>query len=678
MRRVDFLLVAAALALFWAMAVSVSPRNGTTSDEVVHLTGGYTYWKLNDYRMHPENGTLPMRIAALPLLGMNLKLPPLDDPSWLDSKVNVFGGKFFEDEGNPVDAMLLRGRMMIALVGAVMVWLTWRWARGLFGRTAGLIALTLAAFSPTMLAHAGLATSDMMMTACVIGALSLVWRMLHRLTWLRLLGAALVCGLAFLSKMSGVLIVPLIALMVLVRWIRGTPWPVALGGRVRWLRTRASIVGATVPVALVVAAGSLVVLWAGYGFRYEGFNRATSQAHDYYLSWDVILDRAPLPPSEKTPIDALVTDHQPVRETGMTHLVGWLRDHRLLPEAYLWGFAQTYKFSQYRPAFFLGDYRTTGWKLFFPVAFVLKTTLPALVLVVAGVLALFLAPRARALPRRVKPWLYRATPLLAFFVVYATMAINMHLNIGHRHILPLYPIFFVLASASALWLGVRARRGVVLLLGLALLAHAADSWRARPFYLSYFQPLAGGERAGYRYLVDSSYDWGQGLPDLARWIAAKRAAGDRAPVFLSYLGADPVRPRHLEVTRFADDASDSGERSYPASLRGGWYAISATQFQRVYLPVRGPWTPAAEKLYGELRGRLLVAQRDSGPRDSEAMRRLLLDAKDYETLEGCRLFCFLQGRTPVEIVGGSLLMFRLTDADLDRALNGPPPGPTGS
>jgi 4-amino-4-deoxy-L-arabinose transferase-like glycosyltransferase len=677
MRRPAPLLVAGALALFWLMAVTVSPHNGTTSDEVVHLTGGYTYWKLNDYRMHPENGTLPMRIAALPLLGMDLKLPPLDDPSWVNSKVNVYGDKFFGEEGNPVDAMLLRARLMIALVGAFTVWLTWRWARGLFGPAAGWIALILAAFSPTMLAHAGLATSDMTMTACVLGALTLVWRLLHRLTWWRLIAATIACGLAFLSKMSGVLIVPLIGLMVLVRWWRGTPWPVALGGSVRWLRGRRAVATATLPVALFVAGGSLAVLWAGYGFRYEGFNRKLSDAHDYYLSWDVILDRAPLPAPEKTPLDALVTDHQPVHETGMTHLIGWLRDHRLLPEAYLWGFAQTYKFSQYRSAYFLGDYRTTGWKTFFPVAFVLKTTLPALALIAAGALALAGAPRARGRPRRVKPWAYRAAPLLLFFAVYWVMAINLHLNIGHRHILPTYPVFFVVASASALWLAGSSRRGVLLALGLALAAHAADSWLARPFYLSYFQPLAGGPRAGYRYLVDSSYDWGQGLPDLARWLAEKQNTGDREPVFLSYLGADPVRPRRLDVVRFGDDSSDSGLRNYPAVLRPGWYVISATQFQGVYLPVRGAWTPAAEKLYRELDRQLRAA---SSPADRTAAESadLLRIAKSYEALQACRLFCALHDREPLAIIGGSLLVFHLADRDLSAALYGPPPFPPGT
>ena len=62
------LALTAALALHWWLAVSVSPRMGVTADEVVHLTGGYSYWKFNDYRLHPENGTLPMRLAALPWL----------------------------------------------------------------------------------------------------------------------------------------------------------------------------------------------------------------------------------------------------------------------------------------------------------------------------------------------------------------------------------------------------------------------------------------------------------------------------------------------------------------------------------------------------------------------------------------------------------------------------------
>jgi len=670
MRRLAPLLVALALVLYWVMAVSVSPRNGVTADEVVHLTGGYTYWKFNDYRMHPENGTLPMRLAALPLLTMGLKTPPLTDPDWLNSKVNLYGEKFFFEQGNPVDAMLLRARMVIALTGVFTAWLTWRWARGLFGAAAGWLALGLAVFCPAMLAHGGLATSDMTMTACVLGALSAVWRLLHRATWGRLAVATAACGLAFLSKMSGVLIVPLIGALVVLRWLRPAPLVLALGARVRWLRRRGGKAWATLALTSVVGAGSLVLLWAGYGFRFDGFNRAVSGTNGYYFTWDVILDKQPVP----WPAGSLLDDlhgRLPLRETAMTKLIGTLRDHRLLPEAYLWGFAHTYKFSRSRLAFFLGDYRSDGWRMFFPTAFLLKTTLPALLLIAAGVAALVWAGRAPpGAPRRVRPWMYRAAPLLLFFAVYWVMAINLHLNIGHRHILPTYPVFYVLASASALWLQ-RARRAVTLALAAALALHAGDSLWARPFYLSYFQPLVGGEARGYRYLVDSSYDWGQGLPDLARWLQDKAARGDRTPVYLTYFGADSPRARGLDVIRFGDEVSDAGPRVFPAQVHGGWFVISATDYTRVYMPTRGPWTDQYEKLYRTLAARLTAAQARGDNLTAAEHAQLVQDAMDYEMVQFGRLSWSLQGREPLEVLGGSMLVFRLTDAEVQAALYGP-------
>ncbi|MFI5336673.1 MAG: ArnT family glycosyltransferase [Opitutales bacterium] len=666
--RSAFLLGLALLA-YWLMAVTVSPRMGVTGDEVVHLTGGYTYWKFNDYRMHPENGTLPMRIAALPWLVSDVRYPPLTDPTWLASKVNLYGQKLFFSCGNAIDTLLARSRMIIALAGCLTLWLIWRWARGLFGPAAGWLALGLAVFCPTLLAHGGLATSDMTMTVCVLGALTLVWRLLHRVTWRRLLAATLVCGLAFLSKMSGVLIVPLIGGLLLLRLCRRAPLVVALGGRVRWLRRRGQIAVVGGALLLATAAGSLVVLWGGYGFRYTGFNDAVSAHEDYYFSWDIILDKAPSPWPYDSKLNELRTGHRPLQETSMTDLIGWMRDHRLLPEAYLWGFGHTYKFSRYRPAFFMGDYRNTGWKLFFPVAFLLKTTPAALVLIAAGALTLVWARRR---PRvLVKPWLYRAAPLLLFFVVYWVMAINLHLNIGHRHILPTYPVFYIIASASALWLGTPRRRFALAALTAVLVLHALDSIHVRPFYLSYFSPVVGGMEHGYRYLVDSSFDWGQGLPDLTRWLEEKKHRSDRAPVYLTYFGADSPHARGLDVIRFGDDINDSGVRVFPAQVKGGWFVISATHFWRVYLPSRGRWTARTETLYQQIRGRLWQAQQNPH-HDAAAM---LNDAMDYEELQSARICNYLEQREPDQVVGGSLLVFRLSDAEVSAALNAPLPVP---
>lgn len=667
------LLVAVALALYWVMAVSVSPRMGVTGDEVVHLTGGYSYWTLNDYRLHPENGNLAQRLAALPLLGMDLAFPSLDEPAWIASKVNVVGEKFFFGLGNDVERMLLFSRMMIALTGAFVVWLTWRWARGLFGAKAGWLALVLAVFCPALLAHGGLATSDMVMTACTLGALSAVWLLLHRATWSRLALAALACGLAFLSKMSGVIIVPVIIVLVLVRSVHPAPLMLRLG-QARRVRTAGAKLIATIGLMSIVAAGSLVVLWAGFGFRYSGFNPRRAPASDYYFSWDIVLSKTPLPKQALTAPDQLLPERKAPTQTALDHVVEWTRDHHLLPEAYLWGFAQTSKFSRYRPAYLMGELGTEGWVKFFPLAFLLKTPPAALVLGAAGLAALLwsLSQGTSKRPGHPRAWAYRAAPLIVFFTLYWCMALAMNLNIGHRHILPTYPVFYVLASASVLWLTTPPRRTILIGLIAAGVLHAGESLLARPFYLSYFQSTFGGSDRGYRYLADSSYDWGQGLPDLRQWLVMKKARGDESTVFLSYFGADSPQGRKLPVVRFGDEINDSSQRVFPAPLGAGWYVISATNFVQVYVPTRGPWTRRKEDLYNEIRRRLQLPQARNPQTDAER-KQVLVDCMGLELMQSARLFRYLQNRTPLEIIGGSLLVFHLTEAEVGRALYGPPP-----
>lgn len=679
-RHRDTICVALALLLYWVMAVSVSPRMGVTADEVVHLTGGYSYWKHNDYRMHPENGTLPMRIAALPVVAMkDVRFPSLDEPTWINSKVNLFGEIFFYKLGNPFPAMLQRGRAAIALLGVLTCWLTWRWARGLFGRAAGWLALALAVFCPAFLAHGGLITSDLAFTLCATAALSAVWLLLHRATWWRLLGATVACGACFLSKMSGSIIVPLIAVLLLIRWLRPVPYIWALG-RVRWLRRRRAVAAATLGLLVVTAAGSLTLVWANYSFRFEGPDRSHSAFSGYYFPWDVVLEKAKVPWIDSSSLKAFAPAFRTPTQSSITRLVEFLRDHRLLPEAYLWGFAHTYKFAKERPAYFFGEYRKTGWRLFFPVAFLMKTTLPALLLFVTGVAAVVWArkqpragipasvPRLQRFPRAIA---YRAAPLILFFVVYWVMAINMTLNLGHRHILPVYPAFYVFASASALWLASRAVRMVSVGLLVAVGLHLYDSVAARPFYLSYFQPLLGGPERAYHYFVESSLDWGQGLPDLQTWLAARKKEGNELPVFLTYFGADSPRARELEVIRFGDEMNDSGPRYFPAPVRGGWFVISATYFHCTFLPMRGTWAEPQETLYWQLVQRLNQAASRSAERTPDEQTQMARDAMDIELLQFTRLCHYLRNHEPLQLIGSSLLLFKLTDHEAREALYGP-------
>ena len=111
--------VALLLALHFAMAVGSKRRESTTSDELVHLTAGFTYWKFNDYRLQPENGNLPQRWVALPTWIAGAKFPDRDQVYWRQSEAWVLAGhEFFYETGEDHFPRLMAARAMAALFSA--------------------------------------------------------------------------------------------------------------------------------------------------------------------------------------------------------------------------------------------------------------------------------------------------------------------------------------------------------------------------------------------------------------------------------------------------------------------------------------------------------------------------------------------------------------------------------
>ena len=114
------------------------------------------------------------------------------------------------------------------------------------------------------------------------------------------------------------------------------------------------------------------------------------------------------------------------------------------------------QFSAERAAFLNGQFSTSGWWWYFPYAFAVKTTIPAMIV---GLLALAALVRRWRHPDAGETWrqraaasLYAGTPLLALIAVYGVFALTTNLNIGHRHLLPVYPALCILAGGAAFWL----------------------------------------------------------------------------------------------------------------------------------------------------------------------------------------------------------------------------------
>ncbi len=627
MRRLAATVVAGVLlALFGWMAASVSRQHSTTADEIFHVTAGYSYWKFGDYRLQPENGNLPQRWATLPLLAQDLHFPKTDQPAWRNADVAEIGQQFFYESGNDLPRMLASARAMIALLGVACGVLVFLWSRSLFGPGGALVSVTLFAFCPLLLAHGGLATSDMAASLGFLAASLTGWRLLHRVTPGRVLLAGPAWGGLALAKFSAPLFAVMFVALLAVRLRRRAPLAVHVGAtptRVRGPRALGVLLVASV-AALVVA---WITLWAAYGFRFEGLRSPGTYNHPWSDYGDSFTVRA----------------------------AGWARDWHLLPDAWLQGFAHTAHFAAGRPAFFMGEYGTHGWLMFFPTAFALKTTLPALALLALAVVALARMKSSRR-------W-YRLAPLLIFIAIYGAVMLASRLNIGVRHLLPLYPVLYILAGAVVLF---SRRTALVALIAFLLAWHAGASVAIRPHYLAYFNPLLGGPAHGYEHFVDSTLDWGQDLPGLKRWLDA-HARGEK--IYLSYFGSGSPAHEGIAATRIADGYFDLRSRELLPAMTGGIYCISATMFQQPYTLVRHGWNAEHERRYAELnrwlqaaRGRETLAQPDNLPRLVE-----------LEHLRFGRLCAGLHRRAPDAEVGYSILIFRLTDAEVRALLEGPPP-----
>ena len=654
------------LGLFWWMAVSAQLEKSPTFDEIPHLTGGYTSWVANDYRLVPESGNLPQRWVAIPLLFGQYNLPLNDLPAWKNAEVYTAGYSFFYSLANDPGVMLISGRAMMASMAVGLGALVYCWSRTLFGPFGGLLSLCLFIFCPNMLAHGSLMTTDLPLSLFLTASAWSIWAMLQHVTARTIILSALSIAAALLSKLSSLALVPIALLLFLIQLLARRPLKVSIFGEF-YAR---SLTSKLAWLALVVALQTLVVLtifWSFYGFRYSAFAPVQGEGGRFARSWEQVLGTA----------------------GSWTPVIQFAQDHHLLPEAYLYGFAFGLTQNTSRQAFLNGEYREEGWWYFFPYTMLVKTPLPLFILLaVAGAGA---AVKTRNLVGKTafpsaacaKTW-YATIPLWVLLVVYWGFALTSQLNIGHRHILPTYPPMFVLAGAAAVWFRLPYRvMQVVVLTSLGWFA--LESLTIRPHYLAYFNQIAGGPAHAYRHLVDSSLDWGQDLPGLRRWLGQHREETDQdqSPLLLAYFGMGNPKYYGINARLLPSFPAKFRNASQEAlnPLTGGTYCVSATTLQGLHGPYWGPWTDSYEQTYLELVNEVNgYAQLHGNPartRDwieehgGQVVWEQLLEM--FNDLRAARLLAYLRKREPDDQVGYSILIYRLTDEQVRVALEGPAP-----
>ena len=430
-------MLALALILIGSLRIaSTYTRFSFTADEPGHFACGLEYLQRHVYRFEAQHP--PLARAAMALL-------PYLDGSRLTglSPQDREGMAVMYQRGNPQRTLVLMRLGILpffVLAGLVVFW----WARHSFGPAVAVIATALFTMLPSVLAHAGLATTDMPFTACLAAAYLCMLLWAERPTTRRSLLFGAACGLMVLTKFTAIVYFPAGVALALLAWMLGTG--------PGWWREVVALGKARAPgFGIAVITGALVV-WAGYLFSFGRISGA-----GIYVPAPELFDG-----------------------------ILWVQRHNR--EGHM--------------AYLFGQVSRTGWWYYFPVVLALKTPIAFLLLLAPGAWLCWKGGTRARLP-------------LAFALGVLLPAMAGHINIGVRHVLPVYVAFSIMAAVAVVkltetaaggkWAGAAVAAALIWLL-------ATGVWR-HPYYLAYFNETVGSEPE--KVLVDSDLDWAQDYLEVA-------------------------------------------------------------------------------------------------------------------------------------------------------------------
>jgi hypothetical protein len=501
--------VAGIAAMLASVQILSIRQESQTWDEGFEIVAGYQYLTTGQYRASLENPPLERILEALPLLFLrpDLKGEALGANNTGPADVDA-GLAFLYKNRLPADKILFAARLPMIAVTVGLVLILAAWCRRKFGAAAGIVAAALFALDPTVIAHGRYVKNDMLVAALAfVAVIAWDWFLETREPakgrsrtsepeasaahasrdpgsvlraskgkGIALATSGIALGFALGSKYSALFLLPVFLILYLLR---------------EWRRFSWSNFAKSFAVVGLLAAAVILILYAPY-------------------------DGALLPHARSAPGIPLreVLDQSTAfgrRIAWIGSRLGW-RSH-----PYLIGLAT---FASHgggtHPAYIWGNRGATGWWFYFPFAFAIKTP----VAVLLGLL--LVVPLAASQP-----------VLLLPVLIYGALSMAGHVDIGLRHLLPIYPLLYALLGAGLA--NLRWRFRTPLIIAICALT-AVESFAVYPYYPAFFNALAGGPKNGPKYLVDSNIDWGQDLKRLGEYASAHGSP----QVCVMYFGTAPT------------------------------------------------------------------------------------------------------------------------------------------
>ncbi|MEK7555252.1 MAG: glycosyltransferase family 39 protein [Patescibacteria group bacterium] len=580
-------LVALMVLSCFGLMLNASLKESATMDELAHIPSGYGYARYLDYRLNPEHPPLVKALSALPLLFQNLNFPT-DKSSWR-TDVNgqwVAGAQFLYESGNDADKIVGWARLGPMLLTLLLVIFIYIWARELIGRWWALLPTFLFSFSPAVLAHGHYVTTDIGAALGIFLAIYYFVKFLFSPSRKHLIWAGLAFGIAQLIKFSAVLLIPFFIFLIIIFLI----WKINL----EWRK---------ILLHFLKCAGQLISIFIiGYALVYAVYFLFTFNypVEKQVSDTKTILTSFADGPAPSNKICDL--NHNKLRCLADINII--MSENRLtrpLAEYMLGVLMVMQRSSGGNTAYFLGEVSASGWWYYFPMVFILKEPIPSMILIgLAFLLGLW------SIIKNLKPKTYKLKTfsdyigthfaefsMISFVIFYWLYSIKSPLNIGIRHILPTMPFIYILTASALkkwtirkminderLWKRIAKTifnliktsfKGVVI--AVLIIWYLTEVLFATPHYLSYFNQFGGGVESGYKYVVDSNYDWGQDLKRLKIFVEKNLSNNDK--IAIDYFGGGNSK-YYLGENKVEYWQSSKGN---PKEEGINWIAISINNLQ---------------------------------------------------------------------------------------------------
>ena len=545
-----WIFILAVTLILGVVAFASSAGDSLTVDESPHIAAGYSYIAKGDYRLNPEHPPLLKLLSGASIwvgskvFGFSATFP--DNISAWNDRVNAqwdLGYAFLFNAGNDANTIIWWARLptiIILLLGAV--YLAYSVKYHTKGKSIALIALVLYAFSPSVIAHGRLVTTDLVASLAFLVVIDIWVRYLKTPNKKHILALSISMGLAFLAKFSTILLLPLfaatgVAYIVIKNW-----------------KSKKQIFTHSVKLirdGLLVAFGVFFIINIVYFIAMRNMS----------IDTQLLLVQDSFPQDNQISSFTKQALSSVIEIPGLQYFGQYLLGQAMVIQRVGGG----------NTTFLIGKFTNQSFTEYFPITYILKEHIGvifSLFSIILVVISSFIVKLFRKLSSIKSSYIldhYYEINLILMVMLYWVVSIKGNLNLGIRHILPAVIMTYILIAIGIrrVLIPLKFSNLILFIFGIWYILTSLLSY---PNYISYLNILAGHNQ-GYQIFTDSNLDWGQDLKRLSDWT--KRNNIDT--LYIDYFGTADVKYYLPDIKLIPVKSSDGPKIGYTA--------ISATMLQ---------------------------------------------------------------------------------------------------